>query len=179
MAPNKSLHLLTGSLSVKCVLSTTSKGVMFSLSVPLKPLCKKTKKSHNINCSQFSMDCHCHTTEAHPGQCPGLKNYFILPFWTIHTWLKCCLSPSHRSRSSVMNSRGFTSTLLLPSPWAWTAPGMWLSLDNHICLTFQRKEEVSGTLPGVHAEPDSHILNLTEQIHAKNPNSGGSETAGS
>lgn len=54
---------------------------------------------------------------------------------------------------------------------------MWLSLANHICLTFQRKEEVFGTLPGVHAEPDSHILNLTEQIQVKNPNCGVSEAA--
>lgn len=56
---------------------------------------------------------------------------------------------------------------------------MWFLLDNRICLTFQRKEEVFGTLLGVHAEPDSHILNLTEQIHVRNPNSGISETAAS
>lgn len=54
---------------------------------------------------------------------------------------------------------------------------MWFLLDNRICLTFQRKEEVFGTLLGVHAEPDSHILNLTEQMHVKNPNSGVSGSA--
>lgn len=54
---------------------------------------------------------------------------------------------------------------------------MWLSLDSHICLTLQRKEEVFGTLPGIHAEPDSHILTLIEQVHVKNPSSSVSETA--
>lgn len=67
--------------------------------------------------------------------------------------------------------------LLLPFLWAWTTLGMQFLLDNCICLTFQRKEEVFGTLLGAHTEPDSHILNLTKQIHPKNPNSGVSETA--
>lgn len=91
------------------------KGVMLSLSVPLKPLPKKTKKSRNINSSHFSMDCHCHATEAHPGQCLGLNNYIFLPFWTIHTWLEWCSSPSHRSRSSVINSRASYQLFSFPS----------------------------------------------------------------
>lgn len=32
-------------------------------------------------------------------------------------------------------------------------------------------------LPGVHAEPDSHILTFIEQAHVKNPSSSGNETA--
>lgn len=53
---------------------------------------------------------------------------------------------------------------------------MWLSSGNHICLTFPRKEEVSGTFPGVHAEPDSHVLNFIEQVHVKTPSFSISET---
>lgn len=135
MAPNKSLHLLTGSLSVKCMsYLPLQKGVMLSLSVPLKPLCNKTKKSHNINCSRFSMNCHCHTTEAHPGQCLGLNNYFFFALLN-HPHMTEVLSLTLSQEQELCDKQqGLTSTLLLPFP---------MSLNNFRHVVFVRQPYLS------------------------------------
>lgn len=151
MAPNKSLHLLSGFLSVKCMsYLPLQKGVKFSLSVPLKSQPKMTKKSFNIN---FSVLLWIATMAAQQWQCLGSKGniFVLLNLAYIEKALSITLS---EERELCVRQQCLSLTLVLSFQWAWTTLCMWLSLDNSIYLTFQRKEEVFSTFLGVHAEPD-------------------------